>query len=369
MSKSQRLSLLMSSTRTGLLAFSLVVITMGGAAIAQKPQEQVFKDKQGRLKLWNMDSHEIRVQNQGPIKFEGEGRPIRGLSQDQGLTLECQALAADLVSLKGKGYVLQAADLTGSVHLVQGKDGVSKSFKGDRLRLDDNGSQAQVTLPRPFSMVERGKVEGGEAVRTIEASSGVIHLDTFQKPAGKFKSADVEGAVTFVLDEPLRELTLKSAKAAIAQGQGLLSFNLPSAFTLDGSNQPKPAEQNFIKASAGSGRATVLEKAADGESSLQSLDLKGGVTLHITSKFKTEKGEKTRVVKAKGSSLVFSRETGLMVLGGGVTYSLDSIEEGEDPIEAEGSSDMLEITLDKSGKLLNASAKAGRTNIKQGGKP
>jgi len=359
----------MSSPRPVIASVSLILLVMGGAALAQKPQEQVFKDKQGRLKLWNMDSHEIRVQNQGPIKFEGEGRPIKGISQDQGLTLECLALTADLTTLKGKGYVLQSADLTGSVNILQAKEGASRSFKGDRLKLDDSGSSATVTLSRPFDMVEKAKVEGGEAVRTLSASSGTINLDTLQSSKGGFRSASAEGAVVFVLNEPLRETTLKSGRAEIRQGQGFYSFDLPSAFNLNGSNKPKPGEQNVFFASADSGKAAVLDKATPGENSLVSLEMKGNVALNITSKVKGEKGEKVRIVKAKASSLTFSRETGLMVLGGGVTYSLDSVEPGEEPIEAEGASETLEVTFDKSGKLLNASAKSGRTNIKQGGKP
>lgn len=359
----------MSSPRPALASLCLVLLVMGGAALAQKPQEQVFKDKQGRLKLWNMDSHEIRVQNQGPIKFEGEGRPIRGISQDQGLTLECHSLTADLATLKGKGYVLQSADLTGSVSILQSREGSSRSFKGDSLRLDDSGSSAKVTLSRPFDMVEKAKVEGGEAVRTLSASRGVISLETLQSSKGGFKSANAEGTVVFILNEPLRETTLKSSRADIVQGQGFYAFDLPSAFNLNGSNKPKPGEHNIFSASADSGKASILEKSVPGENSLLSLDLKGNVSLHITSTVKTDKGEKTRIVKAKASSLVFSRETGLMTLGGSVAYSLDSAQPGEEPIEAEGASDILEITFDKSGRLLNAAAKSGRTNIKQGGKP
>ncbi len=359
----------MSSPRPVIASVGLIVLVMGGAALAQKPQEQVFKDKQGRLKLWNMDSHEIRVQNQGPIRFEGEGRPIKGISQDQGLTLECLSLTADLATLKGKGYVLQSADLTGSVSILQAKQGASRSFKGDRLKLDDSGSAATVTLSRPFDMVEKAKVEGGDATRTLSANSGVISLDTLQSSKGEFRSASAEGAVVFVLNEPLRETTLKSGRAEIRQGQGFYAFDLPSAFNLNGSNKPKPGEQNIFSASADSGKASIQETAAPGESSLISLDLRGNVTLHITSKVKTEKGERTRIVKAKSSSLAFARESGLMILGGGVAYSLDSIESGEDPIEAEGASETLEITFDKSGKLVNASAKSGKTTVKQGGKP
>jgi hypothetical protein len=359
----------MSNSRAALLALSFIVLAMGGAALAQKPQEQVFKDKQGRLKLWNMDSHEIRVQDKGPIKFEGEGRPIKGVSQDQGITLECLNLKADLETLKSKGYVLRMADLVGSVVLVQAKAGSTKTFKGGEAKIDDDGVKAQVTFTKPFTMADLAKEGGADAVRNLSANAGSVTLDTFRSQGGKLRSAEAAGSVEFSLKETGRDLLLKTAKTGITQGEGFLSFSLPTAFALNGSTQPKAGESNLVKASADSGTAKVADKVKKGENSLISLNLNGSVDLEVTSTFKTEKGEKVRIVKAKAVTLTFDRATGLMTLGGGVNYSIDSKEPGEEPVEAEGSSDVLTITFDSTGKVINASAKAGKTNLREGGKP
>lgn len=359
----------MSNSRVAFLALSFIVLAMGGAALAQKPQEQVFKDKQGRLKLWNMDSHEIKVQDKGPIQFEGTGRPIKGVSQDQGITLECLSLKADLETLKGKGYVLRSADLAGSVVLVQAKPDSTKTFKGGEAKIDDDGSRAVVSFVKAFTMADLAQEAGVESTRSLSASSGSVTLDTFRSQGGKLRSAEAAGSVEFSLKETGRDLLLKTAKTSLTQGDGFLAFSLPASFTFDGSSQPKPGESNLVKASADSGSAKVAEKVKKGENSLISLNLKGAVDIEITSKVKTDKGDKIRIVKAKSASLTFDRSTGIMTLGGGVNYSIDSREPGEEPVEAEGSSDTLTVTFDPSGKLINAAAKAGRTNLKEGGKP
>lgn len=359
----------MSNSRAALLAFTFIVLAMGGAALAQKPQEQVFKDKQGRLKLWNMDSHEIRVQDKGPIKFEGSGRPIKGVSQDQGITLECLNLTADLETLKGKGYVLRMAELAGAVVLVQAKMDSTKTFKGGEAKIDDDGSRAEVTFTKPFSMAELAKEAGADSMRNLSAASGSVILDTFRSPGGRLKTAEAAGSVEFSLKETGRDLLLKTARTAVSQGEGFLSFSLPVPFSLNGSTHPMIGESNVLKASADSGTAKVADKVKKNENSLISLNLKGSVDLEVTSSVKTDKGEKVRIVKAKASSLTFDRATGLMTLGGGVNYSIDSREPGEEPIEAEGSSDILTITFDSTGKVINASAKAGKTNLREGGKP
>ena len=360
----------MPLTRFAVLALFGAAVIAGGSVLAQKPSEQVFKDKQGRLKLWNMDSHEVKVQNEGPLLFEGTGRPIRGQSQDQGINLEALKLIAELENLKS-GYVLKSADLSGAVNLTQEKAGTKTNLQSAELKIDDSGTEAKVALAKPFTMVQDSAATATESAskRTLKAGSATILLDSFRLPNGKLRSADARGSVDFNLTEAARRLNLKSASAKLEQTAETLTFTFPSAFTLVGWNQPKPGEENDINAAADSGTGKVAEKVKRGENSLISLDLKGNVVLKAISKAKVTEGERTRVLNAKGARLTFDRATGLMTLSGGVTYTIEVREPGEEPIEAEGASETLLVTFDQAGNLLNATAKSGSTRISEGQKP
>lgn len=338
--------------------------------LAQKPSEQVFKDKQGRLKLWNMDSHEVKVQNKGPLLFEGTGRPIRGQSLDQGINLEAQKLTAELESLKS-GYVLKSADLNGAVVLIQEKAGTKTSLQSSELKIDDSGSEAKAVLLKPFTMVQDAAASGAEPAskRTLKAGSATILLDSFRLPKGSLRSADAKGSVDFSLTEAARKINLKSASISLVQSGEMLTFTMPSAFTMTGWNQPKAGEENDINAAADSGTGKVAEKVKRGENSLISLDLKGNVVLKANSKAKTPEGDRIRVLNAKGGRLTFDRATGTMTLSGGVTYTIEAAQPGQEPIEAEGASETLLVTFDSDGNLLNATARSGSTRISEGQKP
>lgn len=360
----------MPLTRIAVLALFSAALLVGSGVLAQKPSEQVFKDKQGRLKLWNMDSHEVKVQNKGPILFEGTGRPIRGQSQEQGINLESQKLVAELENLK-TGYVLKSADLSGAVILTQEKAGAKTNLQSAELKIDDSGTEAKVVLAKPFTMVQdsAATATAPASKRTLKASSATILLDSFRLTNGKLRTADARGSVDFNLVETARTMNLKSAAVSLVQRSDALTFTLPNAFTMVGWNQPAPGETNDLNAAADSGTGKIAEKVKKGENSLISMDLKGNVILKVNSKAKVAAGERVRVLNAKGARLTFDRATGLMTLSGGVTYTIEVREPGEEPIEAEGASETLLVTFDASGNLLNATAKSGSTRISEGTKP
>jgi hypothetical protein len=80
------------------------------------------------------------------------------------------------------------------------------------------------------------------------------------------------------------------------------------------------------------------------------------------------KAEK-RVITASAPQLAYSRETGKLVLSGGVDYDIDITRPEEEPLGGSGRSQVLEISLSPKWDILDYLARSGEATLRQGDKP
>jgi hypothetical protein len=337
------------------------------AAIAQKPEEQAFKDKAGRLKLWNMTSHEIRFQTKGPLLFEGTGKPVLGRSEAQGLDLKAARVKAELEPAPGGAYLLRSADLRGGVEVDQKTSTLSRSLRSASAKMIDAASGATIDLDTPFTYTQTA--EG----RTLDlkANQAQILTDSLRGRKAELRSAKAGGNVQ--LDVKNSEGSAKVTSPALtytAQGANA-ALSLPSPFVLIGEQRPPAGGRRDFDVRADQGDALINSSPKKDESVIISLSLKGSVKIIVVDDRPAQgeaKAEK-RVITASAPQLAYSRETGKLVLSGGVDYDIDITRPEEEPLGGSGRSQVLEISLSPKWDILDYLARSGEATLRQGDKP
>lgn len=350
------------------LAAAGLVLAAGSLGLAQKPQEQVFKDKSGRLRLWNMDSHEIRLQNRGPLKFTGSGRPVKGKSEQQGLELSATTIEADLEPGQGGAYLLQRAELSGSVDLAQAAGEVRRTLKSSTALVQDSSEQAVITLASPFAFTQSGGPEAQNA--SLNARRGALQLTPLRRPGAELKSGEAFGSVVLSLSrggaKPGRAVLETSSLRFVSRSDALRA-TLESAFTLEGSSSPAAGVSQVLAASGASGTAAFLPLGTSSSSPLLALTISGSAKVKVTEKRPPtgDRKAETIVIAASAESLTYSRAERRLVLSGTVDYSVESTEEGGEALGGSGQSDSLTIIFDEEGRVTDYRARSGTATIKQ----
>lgn len=362
--------------RTVLLAAS----TLGLAAFisAQKAENQVFSDKAGSLKIWNMSSHEITFKPGGDATFVGEGNPVKGESKKQNLNLQCREVEAVMETLKDAGkntLVLKTTDLKGSVIVTIGGKSV-KTLKAGSVNLTDSATEAVATIPGQFTFEDKG-----ENTTFLSANRGKFNLDSLRgKAEPKIRSGNLIGnGHVDVKDKKGGHSILDSATINFKNLAESSLFEFPSALTAE-SHQRDEDGTTDINLSGSSG--TISTNRIDEEKTekfILAADLSGPVKIKIVDtqpaldkdkKPLVENGKavmEVRTIIANAAKLTYDRASRKLTLSGDVTYSVEAKQGADEPLGASGQSDNLIVTLTEKGKLLDYKAKSGKTVIGGGG--
>lgn len=363
-------------TRHALLAAA----TLGLAAFisAQKAENQVFSDKAGSLKIWNMSSHEITFKPGGDATFIGEGNPVRGESKKQNLTLECREVNAIMETLKDGGknsLVLKKTDLSGSVIVtISGKS--TKTLKTGAVNLTDSATEAVATMPGKFTFEDKG-----ENVSFLSANKGSFTLDSLRgKAEPKVRRGSLIGSGHVdVKDKKGGHSILDSATINFRNEAEQTVFDFPSALEME-THQKDEDGTTDVNFSGSSG--TISTNRIDEEKTekfVLTADIAGPVKIKIVDtqpavdkdkKPIVENGKavmEVRTIIANAAKLTYNRATHKLTLTGNVTYSVESKQGSDEPLGASGQSDELTVTLTEKGKLLDYKAKSGKTVIGGGG--
>lgn len=349
------------------ILLAALVMGVGLAAIAQKPEEQAFRDKAGRLRLWNMTSHEIRFQTKGPLLFQGTGKPVLGRSEAQGLDLKARSVKAELEPAAGGAYLLRSADLKGGVEVDQKTAALTRSLRSESAQVADAATGAVIDLTSPFTYTQ---TSDGRTL-DLKANQAQILTDSLRGSKAELRSAKASGSVQLDAKNSEGSSRITSQNLTYTAQGANASLALPSPFVLTGQQKPSAGGKRDFDVRADQGEALLNPSPKKDENGIISLTLKGSVKIIViddrpaSGEAKAEK----RIITASAPQLAYSRETGKLVLSGGVDYDIDITRPEEEPLGGSGRSQVLEITLSPKWEILDYLARSGEATLRQGDKP
>lgn len=341
----------------------VALAALGLLASAQnKPQDQVFRDKADRLRLWNMDSNEFEMRPNGPARFQAQGRPIRGQSKDQNLGITCSSVDALLEPASGGRLLLQRLDARGQVRLTQSpNEGGSQALSTERLTLTDSAAEALIVMPGRFVYSRAGQDDKG----VVAAGAGTLRLSPLRDPqGGELRSATLSRSVQIDFGRAQSRAVLTSSSASVANRGLITAVTLPNRFNVTAKDTAKGSVRDLtLSASSGVLELMRIDRPA-GDDPLLSVQATGPVKIRlIDTQTREDGGKVVRIIDAEGRSLVYSKAARLMTLTGGVRYTVDVNEPGKEPIGAQGQSDSLSVMFDREGRLLEYRAKSGQLRM------
>jgi hypothetical protein len=184
---------------------SLLVVTVAAVCVAPAWQQQpkkyvILDDKKGGFKIFDVESFEGGW-SEGRYSFEAEGSPMRGFSQQQGLTFSMRALAGTAAA-EGGSYRIRNGRASGNVVAdtvtKEGPDESRSHIESGALTIAEGASDTTITFPGAFTFTNRVTTPTTDRDLQLRAPGGTFVLpllDQSGDATNPFRSANVRGPV------------------------------------------------------------------------------------------------------------------------------------------------------------------------------
>jgi hypothetical protein len=252
----------------------LALLTAALVASQQATDKPAIEDRQGRFRLWGFVSTGIEFTD-GGFTFGLSGNPVRGESQQQGLTFTCKSVEGRVRQMQGGRMRLETATMTGDVDMKMSREGGGAGLKAAKVVLIDDGQEATATVPSAFTFTD--DLDGADGQRSVRISgpAGTFKFDPLEKPGERpLRAAEVKGRTTAVVKSTGKDGSASAftvvGDSAVYSGVGR-TLTLTGNVTFDGDQSP-PDGPGFVGTIRGLG-IVVVTFNEDG--TLAKIDAKG----------------------------------------------------------------------------------------------
>lgn len=345
----------------------VIVLTGVALALAQTPPRLAsLRSKQGDFAIEQIRQTFLQSPEGTNLKFDFGGAPLRGFSRTQNLEFTARRATGLMIGLRGGSAYMDEASLTGGVTVtLGGQEGVKRILTTEQVSFneDASGQGATVRVPGAFRL--------NSDLEDVQASGLRLILTGLRGGNRAVSRITTEGRTTAsygILRDSNRSLyNLKGQNFTATLNENATKLSLPGAFTADLDLSSNGVEGRVARQALFTGRDGQVDLERKGrETQLNAFKSEGPVTTTVNSVTAAPGTEPQRIkLVAKGSAVAANRsgERLTIRLTGNVSLDVEQADGTGLEFQGNGASDVVEIVLDRAGRVLRYELTGGPARI------